>query len=575
MLKSSYVSVFMILQCNSKHLKLRIFRHKAYMSPEQSGRMSADPDSRTDIYSLGILFWTMLTQQPAFEGDSLMDIIRGVLGRRLPLISNIRLDVPDVIGKIVQKATAKTIGDRCMLPFAVPLANTDGAILVDHSASGLKHDLLEVRRFLSAGDSAALEHLQIGTKDVSSSFVLPKIMIGRIAEHDRIIEVIDRASKRHIISQRRDGYSASPGSSLSESRLASFDAASAPGDVSSDGDNTSRTLEKIESPKTTAPTPMEPKLHMADSIEMPSGGSSLHNSLESQDSLFLDFGSLVESVNGEGRGSKSNSEAIGNLTSQRTVRKFRKKGLCEIISIAGAAGLGKSCLIQSVQVEARRRGYFVSSKFDAAKKTPFGPVLELLSSLFKQVFSESDKMDPTFHQVLRQYVKPAWPLIHKVLGLPEFLLNSKVGPLMPSHSDQLSPGYSKSLRRDKRTHESSPTNSRSTIYNRTLGAQSSQDFLRAGSTTKSNRLMSTFLDVLRIFTRYKLICFCLDDIQYSDDESLDLITQLISARLEMVMIVTYRPDEMTSDRIKGIIDPPNNEVTGLHTNPPFVPSYAY
>ena len=92
------------------------------MSPEQTGRMSADPDRRTDIYSLGILFWTMLTQQPAFEGDTPMDIIQGVLGRRLPLISNIRLDVPEIIGRIVQKATAKTMGDRCTLTFAVPLA---------------------------------------------------------------------------------------------------------------------------------------------------------------------------------------------------------------------------------------------------------------------------------------------------------------------------------------------------------------------------------------------------------------------------------------------------------------------
>ena len=99
------------------------------MSPEQTGRMSAEPDSRTDIYSLGILFWTMLIQQPAFEGDTLMDIIRGVLGQRLPLVSNIRLDVPDVIGKIVQKATAKTVGDRCTLPFAVPLATLTNQFL--------------------------------------------------------------------------------------------------------------------------------------------------------------------------------------------------------------------------------------------------------------------------------------------------------------------------------------------------------------------------------------------------------------------------------------------------------------
>ena len=42
----------------------------SYMSPEQTGRMPAEPDSRTDIYSLGILFWTLLIQQPAFDGET-------------------------------------------------------------------------------------------------------------------------------------------------------------------------------------------------------------------------------------------------------------------------------------------------------------------------------------------------------------------------------------------------------------------------------------------------------------------------------------------------------------------------
>lgn len=394
-------------------------------------------------------------------------------------------------------------------------------------------------------------------------------MIGRTSEHDKIIEVIDKVSKRHVISQRRDIYSALPGSS--ESRFAGLESAWALGDLSSDGDNASFTHGRSNSLSTTVLAPMEFTPHTGDSIDMASGGNSLQNSSENHDSLFLDFGSLVETVNGEGRGSKSNSVAVGSLASQRTVRNFRRKGLCEVISVEGAAGLGKSCLVQSVQVEARRRGYFVSSKFDTAKKTHFGPVLELLSSLFKQVFSESDKVDPTFHQVLKQYLKPAWPVIHKVLGLPEFLLDSKGRPSVPSHWNQLSPGYSKVLKYDLRTHESSPTSSRVNTYNKALGAQISQDFLRAGSTAKSNRLISTFLDVLRVFTRYKVICFCLDDIQYADDESLDLITQLVSSRMEMILIVTHRPEEMVSERIKGIIDPSINEEPGLHARPYFCP----
>jgi serine/threonine protein kinase len=129
----------------------------SYMSPEQTGRMPAEPDSRTDIYSLGILFWTLLTQQCPFEGETPMDIIQAVLGRRLPSVSSIRIDIPDVIGRIIMKMTAKTIGDRY------------------HSVSGLRHDLMEVRQLLGDGNSAALKNWKIATKDVSSFFVLPTV----------------------------------------------------------------------------------------------------------------------------------------------------------------------------------------------------------------------------------------------------------------------------------------------------------------------------------------------------------------------------------------------------------------
>jgi serine/threonine protein kinase len=32
-----------------------------FIAPEQTGRLPAEPDGRTDIYSLGVLFWTVLT----------------------------------------------------------------------------------------------------------------------------------------------------------------------------------------------------------------------------------------------------------------------------------------------------------------------------------------------------------------------------------------------------------------------------------------------------------------------------------------------------------------------------------
>jgi serine/threonine protein kinase len=500
----------------------------SYMSPEQTGRMPAEPDSRTDIYSLGILFWVMLTQQPAFDGETPMDIIQGVLGKRLPLVSNLRMDIPDVIGRIIQKMTAKIIGDRY------------------HSASGLRYDLTEVRRLLGVGDAATLKHWQIATKDVSSFFILPNVMMGRTKEHDEVVKIIDKVAKRHVLGQKQDVGSISSGSSIS---LELKDLANG-GDNSSDGENTSSAEGRTTS--ITGPLSVEHRSsYKSGSSQMRSRPNSQHNSMDSQDgsssrnnsllkpweknnSLTMDSKSSSDSTNSEGKQKSISSDKVGSLTSHRNSQKFRRKGRCEVVSISGAAGLGKSCLVQSVQVEARRRGYFASSKFDQAKKTPFGPVLKLLSSLFKQVFSESNTNTP-FHHLLKQFVRPAWPLLHRVLGLPEFLLGGMSTPRSgkSAHASQLSQAYNKSLRAETKRRDSSPSSSHNSLYSLALGTQNSQDFLRAGTATKSMRLMNTFLDVLRVFTQHKFICFCLDDLQFADDESLDLISQIVAARMKV------------------------------------------
>ncbi|PBP20892.1 hsp90-like protein [Diplocarpon rosae] len=431
-----------------------------YMSPEQTGRMPAEPDSRTDIYSLGILFWTMLTQRPAFDGESPMDIIQAVLGRRLPTVSSIRMDIPDVIGRIIQKMTAKTIGDRY------------------HSVSGLRYDLMEVRKLLEAGDSAALRSWQIATKDVSSCFILPTVMIGRAQEHDAVVQVIDKVSRRHISGQDQDTHSVvslSAGSTLSEGRLRVFEAAN---------------------------------------------------------------GAAVS-------GEENSSYYEGRSNSSTHTAALSKSGSSHLRSAAGSLSHGSPASSYEIRD--------ASSKFDHAKKTSFGPVLRLLSGLFKQVFSESNT-DTAFHQALKQFVKPVWPMLHRVLGLPEFLLGSMGGAPSRRQGSQFSQSYNKSLRAEMRRDSSPSSSSKASIYGGTLSAQSSQELLRTGSSTKSVRLMNTYLDVLRVFTQHKFICFCLDGLQFADEESIDLIGRIISSQMKMVIIITYRSDGLLPERIKGILE---------------------
>src|SRR5262249_13955813 len=49
----------------------------AYLSPEQTGRMNRDIDYRTDLYSLGVTFYEMLTGHLPFQSDDPLEVIHG------------------------------------------------------------------------------------------------------------------------------------------------------------------------------------------------------------------------------------------------------------------------------------------------------------------------------------------------------------------------------------------------------------------------------------------------------------------------------------------------------------------
>jgi len=92
-----------------------------YISPEQvdSGHLA---DTRSDLYSLAIVFFEMLTGRPPFEGGSIIDIIIKQKKERVPSICRIRPNLPADMDAFFQKALAKTPASRFQTPHEFILA---------------------------------------------------------------------------------------------------------------------------------------------------------------------------------------------------------------------------------------------------------------------------------------------------------------------------------------------------------------------------------------------------------------------------------------------------------------------
>ena len=78
-----------------------------YMSPEQALGKRSQMDHRTDIYSLGVTLYELLTLQPAFAGDNRETLVRRLLEDDPPRPRTVNRAIPRDLETIVLKATAK------------------------------------------------------------------------------------------------------------------------------------------------------------------------------------------------------------------------------------------------------------------------------------------------------------------------------------------------------------------------------------------------------------------------------------------------------------------------------------
>ena len=80
----------------------------AYMAPEQTGRMNRSIDSRSDLYSLGVTFYEMLTGVLPFTASDPMEWVHCHIARQPVPPDQHAKEIPAPLSAIVMKLLAKT-----------------------------------------------------------------------------------------------------------------------------------------------------------------------------------------------------------------------------------------------------------------------------------------------------------------------------------------------------------------------------------------------------------------------------------------------------------------------------------
>jgi PAS domain S-box-containing protein len=144
----------------------------AYMAPEQTGRMNRSIDSRSDLYSLGITFYQMLTGSLPFTASDPMEWIHCHIARRPTPPSESLKSIPSPVSAIIMKLLAKTAEERYQ------------------TAAGVESDL---QRCLAEWRSRGrIDEFPVGEHDTPDRWLIPEKLYGRAREIDTLLASFDR-----------------------------------------------------------------------------------------------------------------------------------------------------------------------------------------------------------------------------------------------------------------------------------------------------------------------------------------------------------------------------------------------
>ena len=159
----------------------------AYISPEQTGRMNRAVDYRTDMYSLGVTLYEMLTGKLPFDSTDPMALVHSHIAALPEAPHLVNPSVDGAVSAIVMKLLAKNAEDRYQ------------------SAFGLGADLKDCDSQLKS--SGTIADFAPGAHDVAADFQIPQKLYGREREKADLLAAFARVSEGATEMLLLSGYS--------------------------------------------------------------------------------------------------------------------------------------------------------------------------------------------------------------------------------------------------------------------------------------------------------------------------------------------------------------------------------
>ncbi len=138
----------------------------AYISPEQTGRVNKKTDYRTDIYSLGVTLYEMLTGKLPFKNEDPAELVHAHIAINPKPPIKVKSSIPKVLSNIVMKCMRKNPDERY------------------NSILGLKNDLDKCFDMLDK--DGKVKDFELAVNDTSTIIKFPHKLYGRDKEEETL-----------------------------------------------------------------------------------------------------------------------------------------------------------------------------------------------------------------------------------------------------------------------------------------------------------------------------------------------------------------------------------------------------